>query len=122
LIQKLSPLTQLTHCLGIPIYWNWLTSQAGATTKNAKSVVSQKYYAVIRRWIDICCLIVHKVLDLHVVDNAFFMVLFWNNPWGIFGATPIDPMHAFETFHICWRWLLILSLIPTTRRNVWMPR
>jgi hypothetical protein len=22
LIQKLSPLTQLTHCLGIPIYWN----------------------------------------------------------------------------------------------------
>jgi hypothetical protein len=31
-----------------------------------------------------------------VVDNAFFRVNLGNNPRGIFGATPTDPMHAFE--------------------------
>ena len=45
---------------------------------------------------DICREVLHHVLGAHVVDNAFFQIDFGNNPRGIFGATPTDPMHAFE--------------------------
>ena len=45
---------------------------------------------------DICREVLRRVLGAHVVDNAFFRIDFGNNPRGFFGATPTDPMHAFE--------------------------
>jgi hypothetical protein len=77
-------------------YVREMIGKSGATTKNAKGVLSRQYDTVLRRRMEICRLILRQVLGSHVVDNAFFRVSFGNNPRGIFGATPTDPMHAFE--------------------------
>ena len=65
-------------------------------TGNAAKTLKISFTMALQRRQDICRDILWRVLGAHVVDNAFFRIDFGNNPRGIFGATPTDPMHAFE--------------------------
>jgi hypothetical protein len=70
--------------------------QTGEVRPRHVNSLRNKYDLALRRRKEICSQILHTVLGSHVVDNAFFRTSFGNNPRGIFGATPTDPMHAVE--------------------------
>ena len=70
--------------------------QTGEVRPRHVNSLRNKYDLALRRRKEICSQILHTVLGSHVVDNTFFRTSFGNNPRGIFGATPTDPMHAVE--------------------------
>jgi hypothetical protein len=71
-------------------------TEAGDRNDSFKKGLRHKYAAGLRRRMNICTQILRVVLGSHVVDNAFYRVSCGNNPRGVFGATPTDPMHAVE--------------------------
>jgi hypothetical protein len=66
----------------------------GDVTVTQKVALRRTYQAALHRRKDICTQILRVALGSHVVDNAFFRIKCGNNPRGIFGAAPTDPMHA----------------------------
>jgi hypothetical protein len=73
-----------------------MVSNHGPCTVTQKATLHRKYEVALHRRKEICTQVLRVVLGSHVVDNAFFKLNCGNNPRGIYGATPTDPMHAFE--------------------------
>jgi hypothetical protein len=77
-------------------YVTQMIENLGPATVTQKAAVRRKYTTALQRRIEICTQILRVVLGSHVVDNAFYRVMWGNNPRGVYGGCPTDPMHAFE--------------------------
>jgi hypothetical protein len=90
--------------------------ESGKTGNSAKTL-KRSFLLALQRRQDICRDILRRVLGAHVVDNAFFKIDFGNNPRGIFGATPTDPMHAFEEGLVPMLLEVILDPLPDSSKK-----
>jgi hypothetical protein len=80
-----------------------MVGKSGATTKNAKGVLSRQYDTVLRRRMEICCLILRQILGSYVVDNAFLRFYLAIIPVAVSELHPRTPCIPLKKvlFHIC---------------------
>jgi hypothetical protein len=75
---------------------NEIVSGTTNLTDTQQMGLRKKYTAGLPRKKAICTKILRILLDSHVVDNTFFRVNTGNNPRGVLGVAPTDPMYAVD--------------------------
>jgi hypothetical protein len=111
--------------LSNPHYFNqWdafvdeMVSETPNLTDSQTRGLRRKYAAGLTRRKAICTEILRVVLGSHVVDNTFFRVNTGDNPRGIFGLAPTDPMHAVEEGVIPYVVEVIISPLPDSAKKI----
>ena len=66
----------------------------------------------------ICTEMLQVVLGSHVVDNTFFHVNTGDNPPGISGLAPTDPMYALEEGVMPYVVEVIMSPLPDSAKKI----
>ena len=111
--------------LSNPHYFNqWdafvdeMVSETPNLTDSQTRGLRRKYAAGLTRRKAICTEILRVVLGSHVVDNTFFRVNTGDNPRGIFGLAPTDPMHAVEEGVIPYMVEVFISPLPDSAKKI----
>ena len=111
--------------LSNPHYFNqWdafvdeMVSVAPNLTDSQTRGLRRKYAAGLTQRKAICTEILRVVLGSHVVDNTFFHANTGDNPHGIFGLAPTDPMHAVEEGVIPYLVEVIISPLPDSAKKI----
>lgn len=99
---------------------NEMVSSHEDVSDSYKKTLRNKYDVALNRRKDICTEILRVVLGSHVVDNAFFRVNMGDNPRGVFGVAPTDPMHAVEEGIIPDFLDVVITPLPDSAKKKWI--
>ena len=99
----------------------WNKFHAGVTSfpanKTKLDEMEKHLQRALRRCMVTAEIVLNKCLGQHVVDNAFFKVDMGDNNRGVFGVTPTDPMHAFESGIVSHFLQVVIDPLPDSAKS-----